>query len=70
MKDQQEIGVIDEQDRRGVFSNDPSQGPRSWGARGDHNLQTDEYGGEGEDDDETMARGEILSNQHPLSIRS
>jgi hypothetical protein len=57
MKDQEEIGVTDQ---RGVLSNDVSQGPRSWGGRGDGMMQmVDDYGGE--EDDETMARGEVLS---------
>jgi hypothetical protein len=38
-------------------------GPRSWGVRPDGNLPTDVYAGEGEDDDDTMGRGDILSNQ-------
>jgi hypothetical protein len=57
MKDQQEIGVVDQ---RGVLSNDPSQGPRSWGGRGDGTMQMDDYG---EEDEDTIARGELLSNQ-------
>ena len=61
MKDQQEIGVVDEQEQRGILSHDNSQGPRSWGGgRGDGTMPLDEYGGE---DDDTIARGDGLSNQ-------
>jgi hypothetical protein len=60
MKDQQEIGIIDEQVQRGILSNDNSQGPRSWGGRGDGTLQMDEYGGDGDETD--IVRGDILSS--------